>query len=158
MATRYEILEAIYQEISDIDKVYTFNNFLWKHKSKGPIINLVPKFCPGFYVFDFQEDVLETVTQRDTLRCRLTVVVEFWVKNKVNDEASENLNEILMRVQNVIENIWKNRLKGQVQTITELGSKYKIPDYRNKIASCELMFAVTYFRQTNLLEHRAITT
>jgi len=147
MAKRFDILSAIFVEI---EKLEVSEHVPWRTKLKGPLLSVAPQMCPAFYVFDFQEDVLQETEIPNAVRCKLFVVCEAWLQHTLSDDVSCQLNDILLKIQNIFETREHYRLGGLAQKISEIGSKFKITSVQDRIASVEIVYEVMYIRQTNL--------
>lgn len=124
--------------------------FIWRTAKQNPITKLPSQpECPAFYLFDFQEIVEQRVSpnQGNAIRVKTIFMFEFWVSHTYSDTVSEKLNEILYLVQGAL---LGSNLNGLVQSLDEVGSKFKIDSEDQRIASCEFIFEATYVR-THLL-------
>lgn len=139
---RTQIFEAFYAEMESI--VPPEDN-TWRKKDKKPILRVTGVECPAFYVFDFQEQVIEESKQNNELvRAKLFIILEFWVQHTLSDSPSARLNAILWEVQ---QKFGASTLGGLAQSVSEVGSKFKMESAEERIVSAEVAYRVTYVRK-----------
>lgn len=139
---RSQILEAFYQQVK---ATIPPPDNRWRRTEKVPILRAMPQECPAFYVFDFQEQVLEEAkSKNDMVRAKLFIMLEIFVQHTLSDNPSDMLNLALAPIQSAL---LGNTLGGLVQRVSEVGSKFKVDSAENRLVSAEIAFYATYFRK-----------
>lgn len=142
MSKRYDILEAFHAVVAANPPA---GEVKWRKDSKSPILRPSVQECPSFYVFDFQEQVIEEAKQKNDLcRAKLFIMLEIFVVHTLSDEPSEVLNNALAPLQQALQG---NTLGGLAQKVSEVGSKFKVESQEQRMVSAEVAFYATYFRR-----------
>lgn len=138
---RTEILNAFYLEVSGI---LVPEDGQWRKRDKKPILRVLPQECPAFYVFDFQEKVIEESRKsNEKVRATVYLILEFWVHHNLSEEPSDKLNGVLEEVQ---KRLAGSTLGHLVQSLNEIGSKFKVESAEQRIVSAEVAYSATYVR------------
>lgn len=143
---RFQILQAFFNVVNGCVPP---DDGQWRKVDMKPILRIQPQECPAFYVFDFQEKVIEESKQRNELvRATLYIIFEFWVHHTLSDNPSEKMNKILWEVQ---QQLAGSDLGGLAQAVTEIGSKFKVESAEQRVVSAEVAYSVTYVRKTSVI-------
>lgn len=138
---RTQIIDAFHQKVLE---VVPPDDGLWRKESKKPILRVMPQECPAFYVFDFQEKVIQESKQvNEKVRATLYIILEFWIHHNLSEEPSDKLNSILWEIQ---KSFAGSTLDHLVQTVNEIGSKFKVESAEQRVVSAEVAYSVTYVR------------
>lgn len=137
---RTQILKAFYETVKAVPPP----GGVWRRTERAPLLRVSPPECPAFYVFDFQEQIIEESKQSNEIcRCALFVILEVFVTHTLSDNPSDVLNKILAPIQQAF---LGNRLGNLVQVVSEVGSKFKVESLEQRQVSAEVAFRMTYFR------------
>lgn len=116
----------------------------WRMAEKSPILRVQPQQCPAFYVFDFQEHVVEESRQtNDLVRAKLYVMLEIFASHNLSTNPSDLLNNLLYPIQQELQG---DTLDGRCQRVSEVGSKFKIDSAEQRLISAEVAFQIIYVR------------
>lgn len=139
---RSKIVDGVFQRILSLEN----ESFKWKTKVKAPLLTVASVYSPAFSVFDFQEQVMGTTppTGHGVVKANLNILIEFWVAQAYDENASEKLNEVLGRIQMALGVDFV--LGGLVQGLTELGSKLKVEVDKQKVVTGEVVYVASYIR------------
>lgn len=148
MSKRFDILQAFYNVIEELenDEELRVNEFIWRQKGLVPFISVSPQKCPAFYVFDFKEDIKRESKLPLVAECELYIICEIWIQLNLSNEASQELNFIIEKIQHAFQQKENYRLNGLVQRVIEQGSEFKIISKESRIVSCEILFKLLYIR------------
>lgn len=139
---RSQILDAFYKKVL---ASLPPPDSRWRKAEKYPLLRVTPQECPAFYVFDFQEQVIEEAKNKnDLVRAKVFIVLEIFVQHTLSVNPSDMLNLALQPIQSAL---LGDTLGGLVQRVSEVGSKFKVESAENRLVSAEVAFYATYFRK-----------
>lgn len=140
MTTRTQIVSSFYDEVAKIGDG-TFG-WKWKRKQDYPITRPVNTDCPCFYIFDYQEKVIdESKSINELIKRQLIIVLEFYIVHTLSDSPSKELDKILLPIEN---NFQANRLNGLVMKLSELGSKKRVESFEQRMVAAQMLYQADY--------------
>lgn len=143
LTKRQKILQRVFDIVESAE---TDLGTKWQTKVKTPLLGVASQVrCPAFSVFDHQEQVTQTSKPGiGMVRCKLTLLIEFWTSTTLSDDVSTELNRVLGSIQKAIGA--DPHLQNQAYSIEEFGSKYKVETDKQRLVMGEVAYVVTYHR------------
>lgn len=143
MGKRSNIVEAVHLLVREVGRGE--NGFYWNRTEKCPIVAPARADCPGFYLVDYQERVVEeSAASSNTMTTReLLLVIQVFAEVIPPKSPSACLDQLMDPITRVLQGA---KLDGLVKRISEVGSRKKYDHKDQLVVSCQMIFKVSYAR------------